>query len=401
MCCLLISNEVVVMKFNTFATSQQDIEQCATVEILDEVLLEPTLLARQGRLSPAEAFALADQARDHNLRPILVWDILMPERVMTDVCQQLSDWDLTKFSAIRVCDVGAALWLKANHPDLPLQLIVETGNHNKEALIGWCEMFAPALERLILSIELPEEKLIEYCQDLPVACELLGVGQILLFYSPRSLLAEHLDEEDDDQPRYIEATATSEKASFKPFPTVETGHGTLMFLDKDQFILDRFEALADAGLHTLRLDLRHLGQNGHTAQGIDTLCEQIVHDATTLRKNWPRTTRAPFFKANKTTAQFGHMKSKQHAQRDETCLAEVLGGEKRKYVIMQALQSFDDYTAKSLALPDGNAVPITEPLTFRDWRGETRTQIEDGQIFMTSWIKKSCAGALLRNTSDN
>ena len=103
---------------------------------------------------------------------------------MKNICQQLSLWELSKFPTVRVCDPGAAWWLKTHHPNITLQLTVETGNYNLEALRGWCEIFSDSLERLILSIELPEKKLIEYCQKLPVACEILGVGQILLFYSP-------------------------------------------------------------------------------------------------------------------------------------------------------------------------------------------------------------------------
>ncbi|HEY9299093.1 MAG TPA: U32 family peptidase, partial [Phormidium sp.] len=178
------------MLFNTFISSIPDLERCINAPNLQEVLLEPTLLARQGKLTENQVQTLAGEALQRGLRPVLVWDILMPERVMNDVCEALKSWDFSQFAAIRVADPGVAYWLKIHFPKMPLQLIVETGNHNIESLLGWCEIFDETLERLILSIELPEEKLIEYCQKLPVACELLGIGQILLFYSPRSLLAE-------------------------------------------------------------------------------------------------------------------------------------------------------------------------------------------------------------------
>ncbi len=383
------------MKFNTFTTSLEDIKQCTQIDNLDEVLLEPKLLARQGRLSATEICTLALVAHQHQLRPVLVWDALMPQQLMIETCAELAHWDLSLYAAVRVCDVGVAHWLCTHQPQLPIQLVVETGNHNLNALQGWCDFFAPNLERLILSLELPEEKLIAYCQSLPVACEVLGVGQILLFYSPRSLLASHFNVEADTA-LYLDAIIASEQVSLRSFPTLETRHGTFMFLDKDQFILDRSSALAQAGLHTMRLDLRHLSQTGHAASDIVTVYHSMLTAATTLRKGWPRPTRAPFFKANKTTAQFSRMKSKLDQYRDQTSLAEVIGGEKNKYLVFHALRAFDVTIAQEFVLPSDEVLPLPTEISFRDLNGDPLTMVETGQIFTSEWLKKGSAKALLR-----
>ncbi|MEM7030628.1 MAG: U32 family peptidase [Chloroflexota bacterium] len=389
------------MKLNTFVSSIADIEQCVVCPQVGEVLIEPDLLARQGQLSYQDALSLADLARERGLRPVLVWDILMPEQVRAEICTQLSAWDLERFAAIRVCDIGAAWWIKTHQPNLPIQLMVETGNHNLSALAGWCDLFAPQLERLSLSIELPEEKLIQICQELPVPCELLAVGQILLFYSPRSLLATPFsatEEEDQfvDEAPFIQAFATADQASVKHFPTLETKHGTFMFLDKDQFILDRFEALAEAGLHTLRLDLRHISKEGQSASPLIDIVQAMQTDPTTLRKSWPRKTRAPFFKANKTTAQFSRMKSPLHMLRDDSCLAEVVAGKKKKYVVLQTLRAFSTDEIEQLVLPTGEIVPITDPRSYRNLSGDTVEIMDEGQLMLTDWIKGACSGALLQ-----
>ncbi|MDX1521102.1 MAG: U32 family peptidase, partial [Anaerolineae bacterium] len=180
------------MNFNTFAVSLSDLDRCAQARRVTEVLLEPDLLARQGRLSLRDVHELALAARARALRPVLVWDALMPERRLVEIEAELVRLDFSVYAAVRVSDVGAAQWLRNHQPQMPIHLIAETGNHNLTALQGWCDYFGPALERLVLSIELPEEKLIDYCRRLPVGCEVLGVGPILLFYSPRSLLAQHL-----------------------------------------------------------------------------------------------------------------------------------------------------------------------------------------------------------------
>lgn len=397
------------MEFNTFVSTIKDLECCVNAPHLHEVLLEPIVLARQGKLSQANVHDLAKQAWQKELRPVLVWDVLMPERVMQTICNQLKDWQLSLFAAIRVCDPGAAYWLKTHCPEIPIQLIVETGNHNIEALRGWCEMFADSLERLILSIELPEEKLIEYCQTLPVPCELLGVGSILLFYSPRSLLVnplvktqnteatkelDSLHQFNPNSPLYLEATAAFADNPNRHFPTVETVHGTFMFLDKDQFILDRLDRLREAGLHTVRLDLRHRGQDGNLAVDIDKICHQLLENPATLRQTWFRETRAPFFNANRTTALFPRMKSKLAEYRNDACLAEVIAGESGKYVVFYTWRSFEISQVQSMVLPTGETIPLQD-VVFRNVNGESVDTFEPEQILVTDWIKKAVPGTLL------
>ena len=302
------------------------------------------------------------------------------------------------FAAIRVCDPGVAYWLLVHFPEIPLQLIVETGNHNLESLLGWCETFSGSLKRLVLSIELPEEKLIEYCQTLPVPCELLGVGQILLFYSPRSLLTEHLAEEDNfnpETPLYLEATAAFADSPNRHFPTLETAHGTFMFLDKDQFILDKLDGLQAAGLHTVRLDLRHLERDGNVAVDIDVICDKILSDPASLRVNWSRETRAPFFKANRTTALFPRMKSKVTDYRNDACLAEVLAGEGGKYVVFYTMRPFEVSEIKSMVMPTGEEIKLPQDVSFRNLNGDRIITCESEQILVTDWIKKAVPGSLL------
>ena len=393
--CVISTRELAdAMQFNTFVSSYQDIERCIQAPNLHEVLLEPVLLARQGRLSDDEVQELALRARHSGLRTVLVWDALMPERTMQQVSQNLAQWDLSLFDAVRVSDPGAAGWLQIHHPQKPLQLIVETGNHNLAALRGWCEIFSTTLERFILSIELTEEKLVEYCKVfLPVECELLGVGSILLFYSPRSLLAQHLTDQNES---YLEATVAPEDMQHRQFPTVETQHGTFMFLDKDQFILHRLDALKTAGLHSVRLDLRHLSKSGNdSADNIDQICQQALTDPALLRKNWPRKTHAPFFKTNKTTVSFERIKPKMASYRDEHCLAEIVSAEKGKYLVFYTLRSFLSTQAKTILLPSGEYLDIPADFRLQHLNGELGDSFAAEQVLVTSWMKKAVAGSLL------
>ncbi|MGB3534323.1 MAG: U32 family peptidase [Microcoleaceae cyanobacterium] len=383
------------MEFNTFVQSISDLEQCANAPNITEVLLEPIELTRQGILTQQQVNHLAKTARQQQLKPVLVWDILTPENQLEYLTQQLSQWDLSVFSAIRVCDPGVGWWIKTHLPNLPIQLIVETGNHNLEALQGWCDIFSESLDRLILSIELPEDKLVEYCQALPVSCELLGVGPILLFYSPRSLLSPHLDPDENQQ--QIQTTITSADSGNRAFPTLETSQGTFMFLDKDQFILDQLETLEKAGLHTVRLDLRHLNPKEKATVNLENICQQLLVNLTALRQQWPRPTRAPFFKINRTTSIFSRMKSKSKLAeyRHQNAVAEILTGSSGNYVVFYSWRSFEASQVHRLILPTGEEMPVPKDTLFRNIDGEAIQACQPEQILITSWIKKAMPGSIL------
>jgi len=379
------------MYFNTFAASQADLDRCAAVPNLTEVLIEPLLLARQGTLTEIAAQELAQAACQKGLRPVLVWDGLMTEQRLGMVGDRLRTWDLSAFAAIRVCDLGAAAWVQDHAPEMPLQLVAETGNHNLSALHGWCELLGRSLERLVLSIELPEAKLIEYCQTLPVPCEVLGVGPILLFYSPRSLLSNHLN--GDDEAPYLATTVAFEEGRDRPFPTIETPHGTLMFLDKDQFILDRLEGLRRAGMHTIRLDLRSLQSATDATPNIDRICQQIATDPATLRQTWPRPTRAPFFNANRTTALIPRMKTRRLDPWRPLALAEAIASEKNKFLVFRVLHPFALDTSLQLISPTGDRLALPEH--FRTLDGIHPDHAEADQVLVTDWVKRGVPGSLL------
>jgi putative protease len=383
------------MHFNTFVQSFAELEDCINAPNLSEILLEPIQFTRQGILTERQIHELAKAALEQELNPILVWDILTPETQLNALTQQLIQWDLSLFSAIRVCDPGVAWWVKTHLPNLPIQLIVETGNHNLEALQGWCEIFGDSLNRLILSIELPEDKLVEYCQTLPVNCELLGVGQILLFYSPRSLLSTHISSEEN--PQQIQATITSEDSGNRPFPTLETPQGTFMFLDKDQFILDQLDTLEAAGLQMIRLDLRHLNPEEKITVNLEKICQQALTNPALLRQQWPRITRAPFFKTNRTTSIFSRMKSKSKLAeyRNQNAVAEILTGESKNYVVFYSWRYFDVSQVHSLILPTGQEIAVPEDTIFHNIDQEEIKTCEPEQILITSWIKKAMPGSLL------
>jgi putative protease len=382
------------MKFTTFVTSKEDILACAAAPNLEEVLIEPRELSREGRLSLDQAQELAREAARHGLKPTLVWDILMTQTDFINRAKLVAGMNLDLFSAIRTQCPGAAMWVRENAPEKPLQFVVENSNHNMPALKRWVANLRP--QRVVLSTQLPEDKLIACCQELDTECEVLGAGKILLFYSKRNLLQANFGNDDEgSDARWIYADSSSEESASRPFPTIENEHGTFMYLNKDHFILDSLARLEAGGMHTIRIDLRDLQAGDHAAKGIDTICAMTIAHDPGLDTVWSRPTSAPFFKRNRTDKQFARMKPQTRLLRDAMCVAEVVSVERGALLGLLTLREFDTRGASfKFVAHDGSELPV-ELDTFSDVAGNPLTRCSAQKVVRCPWVKGVKAGSIL------
>jgi putative protease len=302
--------------------------------------------------------------------------------------------DLALFSAIRTQCPGAAAWVRANVPYTALQFVVENSNHNMPGLKRWVTELQPT--RMVLSTQLPEDKLIACCKELATECEVLGAGKILLFYSKRLLLqANFADDDESRDAHWLYADSSSEESASRPFPTVENEHGTFMYLNKDHFILDTLSRLDQAGMHSIRIDLRDLQNGEHSAKGIDDLCRLTIgHDAA-LDTWWPRPTSAPFFKRNRTDKQFARMKPQTRLLRDANCVAEVVTVERGELLGLMVLRDFQALGSSfKFIAHDGTELPV-QIENLSDIVGNPLTQCDAHKLVRCPWIKGVKAGAIL------
>jgi len=286
------------MQFNTYLENFSVLEQIQQTSIR-EVILEHKSLSRMGKQSTKSLISLLDAALSCGLSPVLQWDILITEQTFQHCLTLLNRLPLAKFHAIRVQDLGAAEWIRQEHPELPLQLIVESGNHNITGLQRWVEYFGPQLQRLVLSTELPKSVLLEYSKTLTVPCEILAVGRILLFYTPRKLLSSQNFL--TNSPDFLEKKLVAGDQPQRQFPTVENQHGTFMFHHRDLFLLDYLPELQSTSLSVLRLDLRHLDLSANWLIKMTELLESFDKEkCTALKSAWPTKITHGFFRANRT-----------------------------------------------------------------------------------------------------
>ena len=103
------------MQFSTYLESLSQLKQILKTSIR-EVILEHKSLSRMGSLDTRSLLHLMDAALVAEMSPVLQWDILSTEKTFQHSLSLLSLLPLAKFYAIRVQDLGAAEWIRQEHP---------------------------------------------------------------------------------------------------------------------------------------------------------------------------------------------------------------------------------------------------------------------------------------------
>jgi putative protease len=363
------------MKLTTFAQSLNDLNLIKD-QGLDNVILGHQEYSRFGKLKTEEFLDFSKRARELGLKVIFEWDILMTENTFLKLTSQMPQF-LDSFDSLRVQDPGALEW-GFKHTTKPLQFIAENGNHNLVGLQGWISHVQGRMERIALSIEIPKPIIAEYVKVLGVPCELLGLGRILLFYTPRQLLSP-LAEDKYSTNETISAVGESEESPHKGFPIVENRHGTFMFHIKDFCLVDYAHELRDLGLSYFRVDLRwsEFSQLKEVKELVNQFDETKFED---FKEIYPQDLMRGFYLVNKTDVLFPKLKNHRLQKREGDYIGEVLEAEKGSHLAIFVKNpkglSKDDklkiihpkgeiieafiYSLKNLSLEDVDHIPANQ-----------------------------------------
>ena len=315
------------MKLTTFAQTLHDLGLIKD-QGLSEVILGHQEFSRFGKLNSDEFLELSKRARELGLKVIFEWDILMTENTFGGLANKIKLF-LDSFDSLRVQDPGALEW-SFKHTSKPLQFIAENGNHNIVALKGWIDHVQGRMERIVLSIELPKSTIEEYVKELKVPCELLGLGRILLFYTPRLLLSP-LTEDKFSYHETINAIGESEESPHKGFPIVENRHGTFMFHIKDFCLIEFAQDLSKMGLEFFRLDFRWTEMD--LLKTVKGLCENSFEgELEAFKEKYPQDLMRGFYLVNKTDVLFPKLKNHRLQNREGNYIGEVMEAEKGSHL---------------------------------------------------------------------
>lgn len=388
------------MKLISYASNLKELNQLKNAGV-SEVLLCHSQLSRLGTLSTDLVNELAEEAWKLDLRPVLEWDILMTQESLNRSIDLLNAVKWDKLSAIRVQDPGAFEYALQKGESLPIQLVLETGNRNLESIRRWCEYGKGRVERVVLSIELPESRIAQVISELPIPVELLGLGPILLLYTPRHLLSNERDDfswmnriEELDQHR-IEVIASSEQTLHSGFRVIENQHGTLLFHAKDYCLLDQIPELRKMNLGALRVDYRL----EKSLDQIESVGHLLKDPQESQVRAWmdshPRKLTRCFFKANATDVLFKKLKNVQIQRRDSNYLGDVVEISRGNYTIIHVLsQKLSLRVGQDLSFvtPEGQTV-VFQIHSLKDLDQRSVEQVSSGDFAVIQYVKHATPGS--------
>jgi len=321
------------MKTITYVQNLEQLEACHSNKI-SEIILEPKELSRFGKLNLENFIVIATKAKEYGIKVVLEWDILLTESQFTAKVDFYKQLPADLFASVRVQDMGPANYV-FEQTDKMIQLILENGNHNLKAIKKWISTIHNRIERVALSSELQKDTLASYVKALDIPVEILALGRILLFYTPRNLLSALTPQDDDFRAKlqksddFLEATGESEESPHKGFPLVENTHGTFMFHIKRLYLLENIQELNEMGMDTLRVDFRFDSAFDQLESVLSVIDGE--KDGKEYRKEYGHDVIRGFFNVNKSDVLFKKLKNSRIQRKDDQYSGEVIEIVKGEY----------------------------------------------------------------------
>lgn len=337
---------------------------------------------------------------------VFEWDILETENKFKETAKLILDNPFLKrgdFSAIRVQDTGAVRFIFEHFSWLKIQIVLENGNHNLRGLSSWANILGERLDRLVISNELTRQSLTQYAQVFPDKIEILVFGRIIVFYSPRKLLApiykkNQTNDLQSPKSSSIEVLGTSEEGPHSGFPIIENGHGSFMFNVKDLFLLEHVEELYKMKLAGARFDLRFDNYFDclETCMSIffaenkqDLYLEEEIRK---FRISLRRPAIKGFYQTNKTDVLFSKLKNKKTARRDEYYLGEIVDSEKDLLLVLKLSNEISKENSKenlelNIETPEGKTKTLQLSWPLKNSLGESVWSGSKGEIVLIPYIR--------------
>lgn len=377
------------MKTVAYLTALRELSEWKSASV-HELIIATKEFSRRGTLTLDEGLELAAQASAQGFALSFEWDALMEEPRFIALTRRLEALPFT-FKSVRVRDAGAALWVR-DHLTAEIHLLLEAGHHNLLALKSWHQRLGDRLGRVVVSPELPAKTLKAWAEEFPVPLEVLGLGPLLLFHSPRALLSKLASAPEGEE--WI-AEGASEESPHKGFPLYESAHGTLMFHPKDLSILERWSEIPAAGVEFLRLDHRHETRAAVVPELAAFLRWPGEESLALLKANWSRDWMRGYWDVNKSDVLFDRLTNAHLQQRDLWC-GEVIEGKKEAWLAVRG---------RGAGLRRGSEIEVISPLGkarslklhwLKDDAFQDVEELSDGDVGFVPWSPGSPSKSQLR-----
>jgi putative protease len=345
-----------------------------------ECILEGRELSIRGELTRSDIREFQKKSIDLGVPVTLSWNRLPTENQFQDQAECFRDLWNDSFSAIRVQDPGVFHHVVQDHD---VHLMLETGNHNLPAVEAMLHHGSPKVKRVVLSNEVPLLTLKHWCSQLSIATEIVALGPLLIFYSPRHLLSPQIETQG-----ILERKGISEEDG-RAFTFIENDSGTLMYLDKTLFLLDRMDLIQEAGITHVSLDANHLKGKKPMETWFRVLVGfQEAHHIEELKNSLGTGITRGFSSANKTDRQFKHLKNTRLRARLPLANAQVLQTVQKKYLVIVTCKELEAGKPYLFATPDGRESIVKLAWFQKPWSVKTKRTDAKG-----TWLCPHVSGA--------
>ncbi len=352
----------------------------APCALTEEVIISSKQFSCMGTYSLEKAQQTAKELFQLGKKVFFDWDILMTQRDLERLKKILCRIDMSYIHAIRVRDKGALQFLLEEEFPQKIHLNLDGGDHNERGILRWIDFAGEKLERVILSKELDKKCLMTYIPKisrLSRETELLGLGPIALFYTPRALLSAQIEQRVKGYDT-LQAVGFSEESVHRGFPIVENSHGTFMFYPKDLNLLDQRNFFQNLGLSAFRIDLRHLEPSDQN---------KILYALMKNEQNlaYPRSHIKGFFNANKSHTLFKKLKNFHLLNKGEQFVGEICDIKKNQYMgfFCQGPSKVRIHDYLEITTPDGKNKKI-KVCWLKDALGRDVQETEKGRLFYSN-----------------
>ncbi|MDH5560123.1 MAG: U32 family peptidase [Deltaproteobacteria bacterium] len=352
---------------------------------LEEVRLQSLLFSRSGQITEDDIGRCLIELHQANKKIVLEWNLLLGDSEIQALEETFAAL-VPHLSAVRFSDPGLGLFLAERYPNIPLHFELGQRCLNVPGVLGWSKTFGDSLKRLILSNQLPISSVGEIRLGTNLEIELLGLGRIEVFYSERKLLSSHFGMRDEG---WLETQAASEDRPKQVSDFFEGPNGTLMYYDRDLFILDYLDEIEKAGVDLLAMEFYQESQYQWLSELIGE--QDWVSD---LKKRWPKKTTKGFYKTNQTHKPFSRLTNKHLRQAKPRQLAFVMESVKDSHVVIEVTKNFVLPFDTNIVTPEGKKFSYCLRTAKRLNGMETATNLSPG-FYILPWIKYAVTSSIL------
>lgn len=219
------------------------------------------LRAFAGNFGPEELREAVAYAHRHQVRFYVTMNILPTDEDLPGFVEAAKEAVQTGVDAAIVSDVGAALLLHEQVPQLPLHISTQTNVLNSQTALHFHQ--AMGAERIVLSRELSLSHIAAMRKKLPREVELEAFvhGAMCVAYSGRCLLSLALTGRSGNrgacaQPCRWQYHLVEEKRPGEYLPVCEDDRGTYLYSAYDLCMMEHLDELRDAGVYSLKIEGR-------------------------------------------------------------------------------------------------------------------------------------------------